>query len=197
MPWNDLIPTVVPRNSGNSAEYPEFQNMRTAGTKVGMHNLVVRYPWTKTALTPSFNGLPPHACILAQLEGLKAALESSKNEILAGVKSDLDERRLGSQSYFDKEEIIAKMGDYHNELMKRVEVVGRRSYTAIQAGHAVVDFGQYVPPGYVLEGTDDSVPALSAHPHIVVDPSSGRRFEFFFFLQVKFHVFQTILLFQK
>jgi hypothetical protein len=29
LPWNHLIPTCVPRNSGNSVEYPEFQKMRT------------------------------------------------------------------------------------------------------------------------------------------------------------------------
>jgi hypothetical protein len=29
LPWNDLIPTCVPRNSRNSAEYPEFWKMRT------------------------------------------------------------------------------------------------------------------------------------------------------------------------
>ncbi len=39
----------------------------------------VRFPWNKMALTPSFTGLSPHVSIFAQLEGLKAALESSKN----------------------------------------------------------------------------------------------------------------------
>ncbi len=29
LPWNDLIPMCVPRNSGNSADYPEFRKMRT------------------------------------------------------------------------------------------------------------------------------------------------------------------------
>ena len=29
LPWHEFIPTCVPRNSGNSAEYPEFRKMRT------------------------------------------------------------------------------------------------------------------------------------------------------------------------
>jgi hypothetical protein len=159
----DYLVEILPRRSKLQAS-PFFTNIPNYAKEAA----VVRYPWNKTASTPIFTGLPPHVCILAQLEGLKAALESSKNDIIAGVKSDLDGRRLGSQSYFDKEEIIAKMGDYHIELMKKVEVVGRRSYTAIQAG---------VPLGNVLEGTADSVPALSTHPHIVVDPTSGRKFQ--------------------
>ena len=38
LPWNDLIPTCVPRNSADSVEFPEFQKMRT-GIKNGMHIL--------------------------------------------------------------------------------------------------------------------------------------------------------------
>jgi hypothetical protein len=29
LPWNDLIPTCVPPEPGNFAEYPEFRKMRT------------------------------------------------------------------------------------------------------------------------------------------------------------------------
>ncbi len=61
----------------------------------------VRFPCNKMASTPSFIGLPPHVSILAQLEGLKDALESSKNKVINGVKNNLDGRRLGLQSYFD------------------------------------------------------------------------------------------------
>ncbi len=42
----------------------------------------VIFLWNNSVLTPSFTGLPPHVSILAQLEGLKAALELSKNEII-------------------------------------------------------------------------------------------------------------------
>jgi len=71
----------------------------------------VWFPWNKTASTPLFTGLPPHVSVLAQIESLKVALEEAKDSIIGGVKTDLDGRRLGSQSYFDKEEIIKKMGE--------------------------------------------------------------------------------------
>ena len=60
--------------------------------------------------TPTFTGLPPHVSILAKLEGLKVELHWAKNQIIDGVKEDLNGRCLGSQSYFDKEEIIANKG---------------------------------------------------------------------------------------
>jgi hypothetical protein len=63
-----------------------------------------------------------------------AGLESSKNEIINGVKNNLDKRRLGLQSYFDKEEIIAKMGELHSNLMKKIEVDGRKVSTTLQVG---------------------------------------------------------------
>jgi hypothetical protein len=52
-------------------------------------------------------------CILAQLEGLKESLAQVTDNIINGAKNDLDNRRLGLQSYFDKEEIIQKMSEMH------------------------------------------------------------------------------------
>ncbi len=138
---------------------------------------IVKFPWNKTASMPSFTGRPPHVCILAQLKGLKAALESSKDKIIAGVKIDLDGRRLGSQSYFDKEEFIAKMAEFHVEMMRKVEVVGRKSSTAIQARCQDADFSS----GHeVVEGPADSISTITASSaHTLVDPS-GKRFQIFF-----------------
>ncbi len=95
----------------------------------------VRYPWNKTASMPPFTGLPPHVSILSQIELLKVALKKATEPIINGVKADLDGQWLGSQSYFDKEEIIQKMGELHGELLRRVKVVSRRSATTLQAGN--------------------------------------------------------------
>lgn len=78
----------------------------------------VKLPWTKTEATPVFTGLPPHVVILATCEELKLELRRAKEEIVSGVKEDLDNRRIGSQSYFDKEEIIEKMTAFHDEVLK-------------------------------------------------------------------------------
>ena len=99
--------------------------------------------------------------ILAQIESLKVALEEAKDSIIGGVKADLDGRRLGSQSYFDKEEIIKKMGELHGELLRCVEVVGRRSATVLQAG------GNYA--GHeVTVGGSDSVSSLTVDASVPV-----------------------------
>jgi len=48
------------------------------------------------------------------------------------VKEDFDWRRLGLQSYFDKEEIAENMGELQNELLWRVkEVVSHKLYSAL------------------------------------------------------------------
>jgi hypothetical protein len=52
-----------------------------------------------------------------QLEGLKEKMECTGDMIISQVKDDLNGRWLGSQSYFDKEEIIAKMGEFHKEMI--------------------------------------------------------------------------------
>ena len=71
--------------------------------------VTVKYPWTKTEATPTLTGLPPHITILANFEALRVELVASKVVILTGVEAELDKRRIGSQSHFDKEEIIERM----------------------------------------------------------------------------------------
>jgi hypothetical protein len=95
----------------------------------------VWYPWNKTASTPLFSGLLPHVSNFVQIELLKVALKEAMESIIDGVKADLDGQRLGLQSYFNKEEIIQKMRELHAKLLWRVEVVSRRSATALQAGN--------------------------------------------------------------
>jgi hypothetical protein len=72
--------------------------------------------------------------ILVQVEGLKVVLEEMSDKIISGVKPDLDGRRLGSQLYFDKEEIIAKIGELHIELLWKVDIVRRRASITAQQG---------------------------------------------------------------
>ena len=79
----------------------------------------VKYPWTKTEATPTLTGLPPHITILANFEKLRVELEASKVAILSGVEAELDKRRIGSQSHFNKEEILERMLGLHNELLRR------------------------------------------------------------------------------
>ncbi len=136
--FNFLVEVLPKRNK--LQELPFFMHVpnyvREAAT--------VRYPWNKTASTPLFTGLPPHVSILDQIELLKVALKEATESVIDGVKVDLDGQWLGSQSYFNKEEIIQKMGELHGELLRRVEVVSPRAATALQAGN---DSGSEVTVG--------------------------------------------------
>jgi hypothetical protein len=92
-----------------------------------------------------------------------------------------DGRRLGLQLYFDKEEIIVKMAGFHVEMMRKVEVVGRRSSTAIQAGYrdadADISGGDQFVEG--LASADSVLTITASSAHTLVD-SSGKRFQIFF-----------------
>jgi hypothetical protein len=171
----DYLVRVLPKRNKLQAS-PFFTNIPNYAKDAA----TVSFPWNKTASTPPFTGLP-HVSILAQLEGIKAALESSKNEIFNGVKNDLDKRRLGSQSYFDKEEIIAKMGELHSDLMKKIKLVGHKASTALQAGHeGDFEFGFGGDAALVMAGGNDSVSTLTNLSLTVVEPSCGRCFQFFY-----------------
>jgi hypothetical protein len=63
--------------------------------------------------------------------------------------------------------------------MRKVEVVGLKSSTAIQAGYADVEYS--AREGNVDGSTAKSASTITASSaHTVVDPGSGKRFQFFF-----------------
>jgi hypothetical protein len=151
----------------------------------------VRYPWNKTASMPSFTGLPPHVSILSQIESPKVALNEAMKSIIDGVKADLDGQRLGLQSYFDKKEIIQKMGELHGELLRWVEVVSPRSATTLQAGN---EGGLEVTVGGSTSVSSLSDSAGAAITLVVQD--SGKKINSFT-PQVPCHVFWLILFFRR
>ena len=69
------------------------------------------------------------------------------------------------------------MAEFHVEMMRKVEVVGRNSSTAIQAGCRDVDF---TVGDQVVEGSGDSVSTITASSaHTLID-ERGKRFQIFF-----------------
>jgi hypothetical protein len=92
----------------------------------------VKYPLIKTEATPTFTCLPPHITILAKFEQLKIEIVLSRDVILKGVEEELDKRRIGSQSHFNKEEVISRMLLLHKEIVKMVDGCGRSLAIALQ-----------------------------------------------------------------
>ena len=52
--------------------------------------------------------------------------------ILSGVEVESDRRGIGSQSHFDKEEILSWIASMHTKLLKKVDMCLRSSTTALQ-----------------------------------------------------------------
>jgi len=136
----------------------------------------VKYPWTRTDATPTLTGLPPHITILANFEKLRVELEDSKVAILGGIEAELDKRRIGSQSHFDKEEILDRMLNLHNELLKKVDACGRESASAVQNAHFAGDGDG--------AGFDDIFVSPSEEetdkPLTIVPSNRSKKFTFFY-----------------
>ncbi len=107
----DLLVTVLQKQNKLQA-LPFFTHIPSYAREAA----IVRMPWNKTAKTPVFTGLPPHVSILTKIEEMKEALKTATDAILNGVKEDLDGRRLGSESYFVKEEIVAEIKLMHTDM---------------------------------------------------------------------------------
>jgi hypothetical protein len=136
----------------------------------------VKYPWTKTEATPTLTGLPPHITILANFEKLRVEMEASKVAILSGVEAELDKRRIGSQSHFDKEEILDRMLNLHNELLKKVDACGRDSANAVANAHFAgdggdTDFGDI----FITPSEEEADKALT-----IVPSNRSKKFTFFY-----------------
>jgi hypothetical protein len=125
----------------------------------------MKVPWTKTEMTPVFTGLPPHVIILATCKELKLELRRAKEEIISGVKEDLDNRRIGAQSYFDKEEIIGKMTQFHDEVLQRMECVGHSGYAVLGQLKSSAGANDAIQ---VSRGDNDDVSAINNTPITMV-----------------------------
>jgi len=172
----DFLMQVLPKRNKLQAS-PFFTSIPNFAKEAA----TVRFPWNKTGSTPSFTGIPPHVSILVQIEGLKSSLEETSDKIISGVKADLDGRRLGSQSYFDKEEIIAKIGELHVELMRKVDAVSRRSSITALQQRMDECAGVEITLGGAAGSLGSVVSSLSSCEAItLVDENDGKKFQFFY-----------------
>ncbi len=123
--------------------------------------------------TPTHTGLPPHITILENFEQLMIKMESTKNAILSGVEAELDRRRIGSQSHFDKEEILSWIASMHTELLKKVDMCLRSLTTALQG--PCFDAPGNVNEIFVNEEEESARKLLT-----IVLPNSSKKFHFFY-----------------
>ncbi len=125
--FNFLL-TVLPKRNKLQAS-PFFTHIPNYAKEAA----TVRMPWNKTANTPVFIGMPSHVSILTKIE---VALKMAMDAILNGVKEDLDGRRLGSESYFAKEEIVVEIKLMRADMTQRMVTIARSSSSsALQVNH--------------------------------------------------------------
>ena len=103
-------------------------------------------------------------------------MAAAREALLNGVEAELDRRRIGSQSHFDKEEILARMNALYNELLKKVDICGRSSATALRNVRRVAD--DNTNKFLVGEADEEDTP----QPLTIVDgsASNSRTFQFFY-----------------
>ena len=165
----DFLVQVLPqRNKLHIAFFTHIPNYAREAATVWM-------PWNKTANTPVFTGLPPHVSILTKIEELKEALKTATDAILGGVKEDLDGRRLGSESYFAKEEIVAEIKLMRADMTQRMDHIALASCScALQVPY--VQQGPEVTVG----GLEVDTPSASDSGAVTLfDRGTGHRFQYF------------------
>jgi hypothetical protein len=78
-------------------------------------------------------------------------------------------------SHFDKEEILARMNELHNELLKKVDICGQSSATALRN----IQVGNGISDKFLVSNDGDKSFSL---PLTIVEESASnsRRFQFFY-----------------
>jgi hypothetical protein len=134
----------------------------------------VKYQWNQTEETPTHTGLPPHITILANFKQLMIEMESMKNAILSGVEAELDRRHIGTQSQFDKEEILSRIASMHTKLPKKIDMCLHSLTTALHQDPCFDASGDCVNEIFVNEEEESA-----RKPLAIVPSNSSKKFHFF------------------
>jgi hypothetical protein len=102
-------------------------------------------------------------------------MESTKNAILSGVEARLDRRCIGTQSQFDKEEILSRIVFMHTELPKKVDMRLCNSTTALHQDPCFDATGDCVNEIFVNEEEESA-----GKPLTIVPSNSSKKFHFFY-----------------
>jgi hypothetical protein len=141
-----LVKVLHPKNKLQASHF--FNNIPNYAS----NEATVKYPWSKIAAAPTFNGLPPHITILANFKQLKLEMKATRDTILTGVEVlEHDKRCIGSKSHFNKEEILARMDELHSELLKKVDICGQSTATALWN----LQFGDGISDNFLVSGDGD------------------------------------------
>ena len=114
-----------------------------------------KFPWTKTADTPRFTGIPPHVQQLVKLEELERSLASAKDDIVNGVKAEMDKRGFSSTGFNTSEitEAISGMTEkIVKELLEQTDICKK---AAVAAAGEATEQNQVERAGLVMHNEDE------------------------------------------
>ena len=102
----------------------------------------------------------------------------TEQEIIQDMKDDLDSRRIGSQSHYDKEKIIHMMDALHDALLKKIACVGQSGYAAVYASQSDA-YGK--DADVVLQRvSENNDVTCTTNTITMIEPDGGQRFQFFY-----------------
>ena len=124
--WAHLVLLLHPKNVLHSS--PFFNSIPTEIKKAA----TIKYPWNKTKCTPIFTGIPPHVLLLVEMQTMRVQYDEMKSQLMNEIRVELDERKVGSQGFFDVEKVIHRMECLHTDLIQKMtsfgNVAGLTSY---------------------------------------------------------------------
>ena len=75
--------------------------------------MTTKFPWNKTANTPSITGIPPDIILLSELQTMRKEILDLKlclpNSFVGILKKELDDRQVGGSAYMQSSEIMLKL----------------------------------------------------------------------------------------
>lgn len=113
----------------------------------------VSYSWNKTPDTPKFTGIPPHVIHMVQIEELKKKIESMEENIMAGIRHEMDTRGFASNSHNTKcitDSIAALSSSLIKELIEKTNICDKSVKNAITA-ESIRDYNDFM-----MENEDDT-----------------------------------------
>ena len=81
----------------------------------------IKFPWNKSPDTPNFTGIPPHVSLLSEMQGMREDFRKMKEDLVNSFKSELDQRGIGSDAFFDAKMIVDRMDIMERSIVQKLE----------------------------------------------------------------------------
>ena len=92
----------------------------------------VGYPWNSTPSMPALTGVPPHILIMAQLKNMQRNQLELKDNIVKGLKEELDQRDIGGG--YHASVVMESINEHHKSIMKELnEIISKQNDNSVES----------------------------------------------------------------